>query len=68
MPAGVVWCQRLQCACFHLVMLVSDNSGDQVLGATTEEMETPWIKLHGCVRPDRAEECEGVGLANVCNT
>ena len=67
MPAGVVWCQRLQWACFHLVMLVSVNSGDQVLCATTEEMQTPRINLHGCVFPERAEECEEVGLANVCN-
>lgn len=60
MPAGVVWRQRLRWACFGLVMLMSDYSGDQVLGAITEEMETPWIKLHGYVCPEIAEECESL--------
>lgn len=60
MPAGVVWRQRLQWACFGLVMLMSNYSSDQVLGAITEEMETPWIKLHGYVCPEIAEECESL--------
>lgn len=65
MPADVVWCQRLKWACFYLVMLMSDNSGDQVLGAITEAIETPWVKLHGFVCPELAEECEPCHL--VCN-